>query len=299
MLLSMLLSAVLLFWDMTPVQVRERINQSIMEIEAPVPEVLSTEDRFIHAGARSTPLRIYRPNGSKDLPIILFIHGGAWVAGSLDTHDNLARYLCIHTEALVISVGYLNAPEGKFPLPLEQCYDALTWITEHAGEYSADSSRLAVVGDSAGGNMAAALCLMARDQSGPSIDMQVLINPALDLTGSGTIERQNDSLDKMRWQAVQYLSNPQDANHCYVSPILASDLNGLPKAVILLAEFDELREVGQKYADRLEASGVSTFVYCQMGIGHLAGHGARASHLATESLNVAVGALKNTFFKKK
>lgn len=266
------------WWDMTPYEVRDKINQRIMAIEAETPIVMSVEDRVIEAESRTTPLRIYRPNDRADIPVILFIHGGAWVAGNLDTHDNLARYLCSKTESLVISVGYLNAPEGKFPMPLEQCYDALQWAVRNS-----NSSKLAVVGDSAGGNLATALCLMARDRHGPTIDLQVLINPATDLT------YQNEQL---QWQVAQYLSNPSDATNGYVSPLLATTLKGLPPAVVILAEYDVLREMGQNYAERLIAEDVPTQVYCQKGIDHLAGHGARASAQAKESLDVAVASIK-------
>lgn len=194
-------ASALSWWDMTPFEVREKINQRIMAIEAPTPIVHSIENRTIECEGRNTPIRIYKPADRKSLPIILLIHGGAWVAGNLDTHDHLARYLCSGTQVVVVSVGYLNAPEGKFPLPLEQCYDTLSWISENATEFSADASRIAVVGDSAGGNLAAALCLMVRDRCGPQIHLQVLINPAPDLTCNGTLDRQHDELDLLRWQA--------------------------------------------------------------------------------------------------
>lgn len=248
---------------------REEINQKAMAIEAPVPPVWSVEDRTIG----STPVRIYKPSEEEGLPIIILIHGGAWVAGNLDTHDNLARYLCAGVGAKVVSVGYTNAPEGKFPLQLNQCMDAL--LLEK-------SSRIAVVGDSAGGNMAAALCLMVRDQQGPKIALQVLINPAPDL--------RND-----RWEAELYLSTLEEANDPYASPICAQNLSNLPPALILLAENDDLRADGEKFAQRLKEAGTPTTVYTQKGIGHLAGHGARASLQARESLDVAVIALKKAF----
>lgn len=184
---------------------------------------------------------------------------------------------------------------GKFPLQLQQSLDALTWIIKHGKEVSADSSRIAVVGDSAGGNISAALCLMVRDQIGPKIDLQVLINPAPDLRCNGTIERQNDSLDILRWQANQYVSNSEEVNNPYVSPLNANNLSNLPPALILLAEKDELRSDGEQFAKRLREFGVPTFIHCQNGIGHLAGHGAKASPQAKESLDVAIVALKNAF----
>ncbi len=291
-------AAPLSWWDMSPEVLREKINQRIMEIEAPVPPVGSVKDLTISQDGRTTPIRIYTLDQGNLFPVILFIHGGAWVAGNLDTHDNLARYLCSKTQAVVISVGYLNAPEGKFPLALEQCYDALLWIKEHASKYSADPERIAVAGDSAGGNLAAALCLLARDRSGPKIALQVLINPAPDLTCNGSITRQNDALDILRWQAYQYLSDPKDLINPYVSPLVAPDLSNLPSALILVAEKDDLREAGEQYASRLSAAGVQTRVYCQKDIGHLAGDGAKASLKAQESLDVGVAALKTEFFSQ-
>lgn len=276
------------WWDKNPHQIRELINQRIMNIEALTPTVFSIKDWNITTCHRTTPIRLYTPIQGGNFPVILLIHGGAWVGGNLDTHDNLARYLSSKTQAIVVSVGYLNPPEGKFPLQLEQCYDALTWITEQGKEFAIDSSKIVVVGDSSGGNMGAALCLMARDRSGPHIDLQVLINPVPDLTCDGTISRQDDPLDTLRWQAFQYVSDTNDIYNPYVSPLIADDLRGLPKALILLAEQDDLREDGQKYADRLQAADVPTYVYCQQEVNHLAGHGARASNYALESLDVAV-----------
>jgi acetyl esterase len=286
------------FWEMGPDKVRKMLNEKFLAIEAEKPGVLKVENITIKNDNRTTPLRIYTPNEQNDLPIILYIHGGAWVAGSLDTHDNLARYLCRGVQALVVSVGYLNAPEGKFPVPLEQCYDALLWIVKNAKKFNIDPSRLAVVGDSAGGEMAADLCLLDRDRKGPAIDFQVLINPVVDNTWGGTLQRQGDELDDERWIASQYVVDPKDTSNPYVSPLLAKDLSHLPPALIILGEKDMFRPDAQKYADRLRSSEVPTNVYTQYGVGHLAGNGGRASELAQESLDVAVAALRGAFRKK-
>lgn len=286
------------YWEMGPDKVRKMLNEKFLAIEAEKPVVLKVENITIKNDDRTTPLRIYIPNEQKDLPIILYIHGGAWVAGNLDTHDNLARYLCKEVQALVVSVGYLNPPEGKFPVPLEQCYDALLWIVNHAQKFNSNASRLAVAGDSAGGGMAAALCLLARDRKGPAIDLQVLINPVVDNTWGGTLERQGDEFDSERWIASQYVANPKETGNPYVSPIFAKDLSHLPPAIIILAEKDMFRKDAQNYADRLRLAGVHTNVYTQFGIGHLAGNGGRASKLAQESLDVAVAALRGIFRKK-
>jgi len=285
------------FWDMKPEEVRKMFNDKAFSIKAETPEVQNVKNVTINQDGRTTPLRIYTPNANENLPIILFIHGGAWIAGNLDTHDNLARYLCRGAQALVVSVGYQSAPEGKFPLALEQSYDALLWIGQHAQEYHADKKRLAVVGDSAGGNIAAALCLYDRDKKGPKIDLQVLINPVIDPNASGTLQRQGDAHDNERWYTAQYVRTPEDIKNPYVSPLLAKDLTGLPPALVILAEKDDFRKDGKKYADRLTEAGVPTNTYIQWGVGHLAGNGARASPLAQESLGVAVAALKGAFFR--
>jgi acetyl esterase len=286
------------FWDMKPEEVRKMFNDKAFAIKAETPEVQNVKNITIKQDGRTTPLRIYIPNESENLPIILFIHGGAWIAGNLDTHDNLARYLCRGAQAIVVSVEYLNAPEGKFPLALEQCNDALLWIVQHAQEFHADKSRLAVVGDSAGGNIAAALCLFVRDRKGPAINLQVLINPVIDPNTSGTIQRQGDAHDNERWYTTQYVRNAEDLMNPYVSPLKAKELTNLPPALILLAEKDDFRKDGQKYADRLRDAGIATNTYTQWGVGHLAGNGARASALARESLDVAVAALRGAFYRK-
>ena len=218
------------------------------------------------------------------------------MGGNLETHDNLVRYLCCHTLATVVSVGYLNAPEGKFPLQLEQAYDTLLWIMERNKGSGGRPPRIAVVGDSAGGNMAAVLCLMVRDRKGPELCLQVLLNPAPDLTCHGTLTPQGDLFDQLRWQALQYLSNPEkEIQDPHVSPLLAQDLSRLPPAVVILAEHDPLRESGQQYADQLQAAGVPTEVYCQPNVGHLAYDGGRATARALDSLQVAAHALRRAF----
>lgn len=294
-----LLASALATSSLDPHAERTRINRNIFAIVAEKPEVLNVKEITINPNGRPVGLRVYTPSQEGNLPIILFMHGGGWVAGNLDTHDNLARYLSQKTNSLVFSIDYKNSPEGKFPLPLEQCYDALVWIVAHAKEFQADPQRVAVVGDSAGGNFAAALSLMDRDRNGPKIDLQVLINPATDLTGRGTLQPQGDHLDQMRWFALQYVKNPEDVNNPYVSPLKAKNLSNLPPALVLLAENDELREEGAQYAERLIAAGVPTNVYIQWGVGHLAGQGARASPLSRESLDVACAAIRGAFFRKE
>lgn len=274
-------------------QIREAIYQKILAIEADVPNVKKVDNICIKSGFRNLPLRIYTPDSDDLLPMILMVHGGAWIGGGLETHDNMARYFCKEAKALVISVDYLNAPEGRFPLQLNECYDALHWIVENAQSLHADPQRLAVIGDSAGGNITAALCLLARDSNGPKISLQVLINPSTDLTGN--LPQNEEFAAKMRFIVSQYVTHQDDVKNPYVSPIMAEDLSNLPSTLIILAENDELRNEGQIYADLLKSAGTKTNVYTQWGVGHLAGDGARASKRAQESLDIVVGALRGAF----
>lgn len=279
------------FWDMGPEKVRDTFNKKFLSIKAETPEVYKVEN--ITNG--TTPLRIYIPSDKKDLPVILYIHGGAWIAGTLDTHDNLARYLCRGVQALVVSVGYLNPPEGKFPYPLEQCYDALLWTVKNAQKYNGNPSHLAIVGDSAGGGMAAAITLMDRDRKGPHIDFQVLINPVVNNTWGGKLQPQGDKYDDERWIATQYVKDPQDTFNPYVSPVLEKDLSNLPRGLILLAEKDMFKPDAETYAEHLRSANIPINTYTQWGVGHLGGDGGRASPLAQESLDVAVAALRGEF----
>lgn len=283
------------FLDMGPEKVRNMLNEKFLSIQGDKQKVMHITNITIENNNRKTPLRIYSPSPQNDLPIILYIHGGAWVAGSLDTHDNLARFLCNQVGALVVSVGYLNPPEGKFPLPLEQCNDALYWIIKNAKEYHANPSRLAIVGDSAGGGMAAALCLLVRDQKGPHIDFQALINPVVNNTWNGTLQPQGDKFDDERWIATQYIKDPSDASNPYVSPTFAKDLSNLPPALIIVGEKDMFRQDAEDYAARLVKAGVPTNVFIQWGVGHLAGNGARVSPLAKEPLEVTAAVLRGAF----
>ena len=279
--------------DADPLEVRNIINSTSNTKDVAPPTVHSVNDITIEpTEGRSTKLRIYRPSGQKNLPHILFIHGGAWIAGSLNTHDNMARYLCQNTNAAVISVEYQNSPEGKFPLPLEQCYDALLWTSNEA-------NTIAVAGDSAGGNLAAALSLLTRDRNGPKIELQVLINPVTDLSCEGNLEYQENSLDELRWIALMYVEKPEDVNSPYVSPGLAKDLTNLPPALVILAENDDLYQDGFNYSEKLRAAGVSVNTYCQWKTNHLAARGARANPSALESLDVACSALKGAFFRRE
>jgi acetyl esterase/lipase len=268
-------------WTLDPYAARQLINEQVMSKEGIREEVWRVADIEIERDGRVTPLRFYIPSNKDSHPLVLFIHGGAWVAGSLDTHDNLARYLASHANAVVVSVGYSNSPEGKFPLQLEQAYDALLWAVDQAETIHADRLHISLVGDSAGGNMAAALALMTRDRQGPVINSQLLINPATTLFG-----------EDLELQATWYLETLADRAHRYASPLEADDLSGLPPGLIVLAELDPLRPAGEEYARRLKEAGVPVTLYTQPGAGHLAGDGARVTPIALDSINQVVAFLR-------
>jgi acetyl esterase len=210
------------------------------------------------------PLRVYRPAGVPDstpLPAYVSFHGGGWVIGDLDTHDVLGRQLTAESGASVVSVEYRLAPEHKFPAAIDDAWAATRWVVAHAGELGLDGRRLAVGGDSAGGNLAAVVSLLARDAGGPSIALQVLIYPVTDVADeTGSYREFADGYlltrDSMRWFIAHYLDTPDRAADWRASPLRAPSLAGLPPALVVTAGFDPLRDEGEAYARRLRDAGV-------------------------------------------
>ena len=192
----------------------------------------------------------------------MFFHGGGWVVGDIATHDTVCRHLANRADCAVVSVDYRLAPEHKFPAAVEDCVAATGWVAENAAALGVDPARLAVGGDSAGGNLAAVVCLMARDGGAPRIAHQLLIYPATDAAmrhASVTRFAEGYVLTRstMRWFYDQYLRSPDDAADWRVSPLAAADLSGLPPAYVLTAGYDPLCDEGDEYAARLAAAGVA------------------------------------------
>jgi acetyl esterase len=205
-------------------------------------------------------VRVYTPDSPTPRSLVVFFHGGGFVFCSIDTHDGLCRRLADATGAVVVSVGYRLAPEHRYPAGLDDCYAALVWAHGHAAELGADPARLVVTGDSAGGNLAACAALLARDRGGPPIAFQVLVYPVVDAecaTPSFTENGEGYFLDatSMRWFWAQYLGDGTRAD-AYASPCRATDLSGLPPALVITAEYDPLRDEGEAYAEQLRADGV-------------------------------------------
>ncbi|RLS43743.1 MAG: alpha/beta hydrolase [Planctomycetota bacterium] len=195
------------------------------------------------------------------LPTIVFFHGGGWVVGSPKSHDGMCRRLCNAMEAIVISVDYRLAPENKYPAAAEDCYAATVWASKFIENFNGDPSRLIVCGDSAGGNLAAVVALMARDRGDPAIAAQVLLYPITDHNYDTGSYRDNGkgyflTTETMKWFWNHYLESPEQGKEPYASPLQA-DLKGLPPAIVLTAEYDPLRDEGHAYASKLQAAGVT------------------------------------------
>lgn len=229
---------------------------------APDP-VAHVENRQVPVQDGEIGVRIYHPLGAAEglKPLLVYFHGGGFVQGDLDSVDAMCRVLANGAGAVVVSVDYRLAPEFPFPTAVEDAYAATRWAAEHAAELGADASRLAVAGDSAGGNLATVMCLLARERGGPAIRFQSLHYPITDLSSeSASYESLSDgyglSREDMRWFGRHYLPNTADRQHPYVSPLRAESLSGLPPALVITAELDPLRDEAEAYAERLRAAGV-------------------------------------------
>ena len=239
------------------------------------PEELATvENMIIHGPDGDIPIRIYSPGGMNPSPALVYFHGGGWVVCDLDTHDVICRAIARRSGAVVISVAYRLAPEHKFPAAVNDCYAATKWVAENAARLGIDRQRIAVGGDSAGGNLAAVISLRSRDDAGPPIALQVLVYPVTDLSSLGTpsyrefAEGYGLTASEMAWFREQYLARPEDGSSIHASPLLATDLRGLPPALVITAECDPLRDEGEAYAKRLEAAGVPVQYRCYAGMIH-------------------------------
>jgi acetyl esterase len=227
----------------------------------PRPDVAAVEDLEIPGPAGPIPARAYRPSERRDLPVLVYLHGGGWTICSLETHDVTCRQLANGAECLVVSVDYRLAPENPFPAAPEDCYAALAWTAEHAPSLGGDPRRIAVGGDSAGGNLSAVVSLMARDRSGPRLCQQLLVYPVTDHSFDTDSYRENAeglllSREMMQGFWGHYLARADDGRHPYASPLRAGDLSGLPPAHVITAEYDPLRDEGEAYARRLAEAGV-------------------------------------------
>ena len=233
-------------------------------------EPVASIDEF---DADGVPVRVYRPSPDPDLPVIVYFHGGGWTIGSVEQFDLITRQVANTSHAIVVSVDYRLAPEHPFPAPLDDCWRALVWVAKNASSFGGDATRVAVMGDSAGGNLAAVCALLARDAGAPDLALQVLVYPVVDCDFGTRSYRENGkgfllTEDDMRWCFSCYTGTDIDRGDWRISPLRAPDLHGVAPAVVITAEYDPLRDEGQAYARRLEAAGVSVAHFSYEGMIH-------------------------------
>jgi acetyl esterase len=243
------------------------------QLGAPAEPVESVVDRRIDVPGGTIGLRIHSPVGAAaagPLPAVLQFHGGGFVLGNLDSHESIARFYCARAGAVVVSVDYRLAPEHRFPTQVEDSYAALSWVVANAGELGVDPARIAVAGDSAGGNLATVMCLLAKARGGPRIACQALLYPVTDFRKVGAYASHAEfgdgsyflSTKDMEWFRSHYFADPTQYADTTASPIAAADLSGLPPALVTTAGCDPLRDEGRAYADRLAAAGVPVEYRC-------------------------------------
>ena len=260
------------FHEMSVAQARELILGMVALAGEPE-SVARIENRTVPGPAGEIPVRIYTPVGTAPFPVLVYFHGGGWVIGNLDTHDGICRSLANRVGCLVVSVDYRLAPEHPFPAAPEDCYAATRWLAEHAGSLGGDKGRIAVGGDSAGGNLAAVVALMARDRGGPKLAFQLLVYPATDTDFETRSYRENSegyflTRADMVWFWNHYAPRDEDRRNPYAAPLRAASLRGLPPALVITAEFDPLCDDGNAYAARLREDGVPVRLSQQDGLIH-------------------------------
>ncbi|HEY7106986.1 MAG TPA: alpha/beta hydrolase [Acidimicrobiia bacterium] len=263
----------------------ERIDETFTSMGDERPPVASEVDRRIAVEGGEVTARVYRPDAEGALPGYLYLHGGGFWLGTLDQSDSICRGVATDVGCVVVSVDYRLAPEHKFPVAVEDSYAALLWLVDHADELGVDTSRLAVGGGSAGGNLAAVVALMARERSGPPLALQVLEVGVFDFSRPGKEE-----------YVDLYLGGAEHAVDPHASPLLSPDLSGLPPAVVTSAEYDRLRQEDADYAARLREAGVAVEERCWKGQFH--GSMALAKLIpdeAREYHEMIVGALRRAY----
>ncbi len=264
-------------------------------------EVRSVENRTIPGPAGEIPVRIYTPEGTAPFPVLVFFHGGGWTIGTLDGYDGVCRTLANQARCIVVSVDYRLAPEHKFPAAAEDAYAATVWVAQNAARISGNPQRVAVGGDSAGGNLAAVVSQMARDKDGPKIVYQLLVYPATDyfIPGTASIRENGEgyflTYDLMVWFWNHYATSEADAHNPLMAPLRAKDFHNLPPALVITAEYDPLRDEGEMYAAKLQEAGVSVTATRYNGMIHGFFTMANLMDQAKVAIAEAAAALRSAF----
>jgi acetyl esterase len=261
------------FNELSVEEIRGMITASSQQLAPPREELHDVRDQRIPVDGGEITLRICTPRAlspGETLPMLLYFHGGGFVAGDIDTHDAIARYLSKHADAIAVSVDYRRSPEYRYPTQINDAYAALAWMAEHASELRGDAGRIAVAGDSAGGTLSVVMTQLAAERGGPRIAFQALVYPWLDLRpgtssasrlqfGGGEYFLANSDLEYM---LTLYLSEGASSSDARVSPLLYDDLAGMPPAVIMTAGCDPVCDDGKTYGERLAAAGVPVEYRC-------------------------------------
>ncbi|WP_028611621.1 alpha/beta hydrolase [Paenibacillus harenae] len=262
-------------FDLGPEKGRQVVDE-VQSGSVEKPDV-DIEDLTINGGpSGKVSIRILKPkNAPQDLPVILYTHGAGWVFGNAHTHDRLIRELAVGSQSAVVFTNYSLSPEARYPVAIEEVYAALEWVAENGKQYGMNPEKLSVAGDSVGGNMSAAITLMAKERKGPEISKQLLFYPVTDASFDTPSYKQFSEnyflrRDAMEWFWDQYTTDPKQRAEITASPLRATteQLKGLPEALIITAEADVLRDEGEAYANKLREAGVTVTAVRFQGMIH-------------------------------
>jgi acetyl esterase len=290
------------YWQMSPAQARDWHNRKSGILDVAPEPVHAVDDRIVPADEAAVPVRIYTPRPSNSpLPVLVWLHGGGHVVGSLTSYDALCRKLALSADCIVVSVDYRLAPEHKFPAGVIDSFAALEWVGRHAADFGGDPGRIAIGGDSAGGNLAAVCAILARDAGGPSLVFQLLVYPR---TAPDEDSPSHHALAEgymltrkvILWFHGHYRSSDSDRQDFRYAPLIASDLSQLPPTLIVVGEYDPLRDDGIAYAARLRDAGneveladYAGMVHPFFSMGGAVDAGRRAMVQATDALRRIFG----------
>ena len=285
--------------DSTPAEARESIRARTAAL-GPFEDVAAVADHLVPVTGGEIAVRVYSPGGPGPHPVLVFYHGGGWVIGDLYTHDGICRSITNAAGCMVASVDYRLAPESRYPVAAEDSYAALVWIVENAARLGIDARRVAVGGDSAGGNLATVVALMARDRGGPALVQQTLIYPVTNHDFDTPSYHENATgyvltREAMRWFWRHYLARAEQGKEPHASPLLAPGLAGLPPALVITAGCDPLRDEGEAYAGRLRDAGVPVTLTRYEGVFHGFLRMTRLLTKARAALDEVAGALRKAF----
>ena len=284
--------------------IRETLNKESIKFSKPPISFSNIKNITVEVNSEKIPVRIYTPEDGDKFPIIIYSHGGSWISGNLDTHDNVCRKLSRNTKAIVISVDYHLAPDNPFPAGLNDVYNILQWTYKNVESINGNEKQIAVAGDSAGGNLSAAVSLMSKDKSGPHITCQVLIYPSTNIYELNTAswsDFSNDfniSKEEMEKYISLYVTQKEDRKNPYVSPLLANGFNQLPDTLVITAEIDPLRDEGEAYGNKLKEAGIQSEVIRFNGVTHGFITMDKITDKADEALNQISSYIRNEFQKQ-